>query len=100
MADEGSETSNGELIIDLGSLELDDQPLEVKTRPVEDTRAQIAFSLLALLAGVLIALLALLAFRRITVDEMVKLTGVLLAPLVGLVGAATGYYYGRSNRDR
>jgi hypothetical protein len=99
MEDEGSQSSDEELI-DLGAFALDGSPFELRSRPVEDTRALIAFSLLALLAGVVAALLLLLAFRRISVDEMVRLMGVMLAPLVGLVGAATGYYYGRSNRDR
>jgi hypothetical protein len=83
--------------IDLGNLDLaDNAPRQGPARPLEDTRARIAFVLLAILAGILVFLMSLLAFGRVSTEELVKLLGVLLAPIVGLVGAATGYYYGRT----
>lgn len=82
--------------IDLGALSLHGPPVvsEGKGRPVEDTRARLAFFLLALLAAVLALLFVLLFVHTITAEEFTQLAGVLLAPLVGLVAAATGYYYG------
>ena len=35
---------------------------------------------------------------RVTPQDFGSVTGVLLAPIVGLLGAATGYYYGRGER--
>lgn len=55
----------------------------------ELTRAGLAMSLMALLgAAVLIILLGK------TAEEAKELFGQVLAPLIGLVGAATGFYYG------
>lgn len=82
--------------IDLGEFDLHGLlPLTVgKVRKVDDTRARLAFSLLALLALVLVLLFALLFIHTISAQEFTQLGGLLLAPLVGLVAAATGYYYG------
>ena len=60
-----------------------------KTRLV----GKIAYLLIALLALLVIALLAMVVFDIITVDE-IKEFGVILGPLVALVSAATGFYYG------
>ncbi len=85
--------------VDLGDFLLAEPPVEEgPARRVEKTRALLAYLLLALLAAVLASLLALLAFGRVRVDEFGTLAGVLIAPLVGLVGAATGYYYGKGER--
>ena len=57
-------------------------------RPLEDkARRRIAVALLVF------ALLAMVVFDIITVDE-IKEFGVILSPLVALVAAATGFYYG------
>jgi uncharacterized integral membrane protein len=82
--------------IDLGALTLDGPSVVSvgKGRKVEDTRARLAFSLLGLLAAVLALLLLLLFVHTITAEQFTQLAGVLLAPLVGLVAASTGYYYG------
>ena len=60
-----------------------------KTRLVGESRT----CLIALLALLVIALLARVVFDIITVDE-IKEFGVILGPLVALVSAATGFYYG------
>ena len=85
--------------IDLGELDLEREPVFVeRLRSVEDTRAKLAFALVALLAGIVLSLVLLLAWKRITADDFQKLAGVLISPVVALVGAATGYYYGRGSR--
>lgn len=85
--------------VDLGDFLLAEPPVEEgPARRVEKTRALLAYLLLALLAVVMGSLLALLALAKVTVDEFGTIAGVLIAPLVGLVGAATGYYYGKGER--
>jgi hypothetical protein len=59
----------------------------------EWTRAGLAGGLMALLATVL-----LLVLVTKSATDAKDLLGVVLAPLVGLVGAATGFYYG--GRDK
>jgi hypothetical protein len=85
--------------IDLGQWPgLDLSSIVEKQRPVENTRAALAFCLVGLLAVVLLLLLLLLWFRRVPVDAFAQVAGLLISPLVGLVGAVTGYYYGRGDR--
>lgn len=67
-------------------------------RPVERTRALLAYLLLALLSAEILTLLTLLGFQRISVDDFSALSAVTVTPIVGLLGAATGYYYGRAGR--
>lgn len=55
----------------------------------EATRAGLAISLTLLLAAV-----ALIVVLSKSATDAKDLLSVLLAPLVGLVGAATGFYYG------
>jgi hypothetical protein len=64
-------------------------PLESRR---EWTRAVLAGGLMALLAA---AMLIILLTKP--VQEEKDLLGVVIAPLVGLVGAATGFYYGGKN---
>ena len=68
-------------------------------RHIEDTRATLAYCLFGLLAAVMAALLALVGFSELTVDEFTKLAAVTISPIVGLVGAVSGYYYGRGDRS-
>jgi hypothetical protein len=55
----------------------------------ELTRAGLAIGLMFLLAAVM-----LIIVLKKPAGEAKELLGVVLAPLVGLVGAATGFYYG------
>ena len=85
--------------IDLGELEFGTGPEpELKPkRAVEDTKAVLAFTLAGLTGLVVVGLFVVLALDRINADEFQKLAGLMLGPLVGLLGAATGYYYGKSS---
>ena len=63
-------------------------------RPLEDkARRSIAYLLIALLALLIVALLAGVVFGVIDVGD-IKEFDVILGPLVVLVSAATGFYYG------
>lgn len=63
-------------------------------RPGEDwARRIIAYSLVGLLIAVVLWILALVSFDRIKVDDL-KDFAVVLGPVVTLVSAATGFYYG------
>lgn len=72
---------------------------EKKPRQVEDTRANIAYFLLGLLAFVLVSLIVLLACGKIPTESFAEVAGLMVSPLVGLVGAVTGYYYGKTNKQ-
>lgn len=63
-------------------------------RPQEDqARRHIAYALIGLLWVVVGGVLILVAFQSITVEQT-KDFAVLLGPVVTLVSAATGFYYG------
>ena len=63
-------------------------------RPLEDkARRRIAYLLIALLALMIVALLAGVVFGVIPVSE-IEAFAVILGPVVALVSAATGFYYG------
>lgn len=63
-------------------------------RPAEDgARRRIAYLLIALLWVLVIAIVFLLAFGVIKITDL-KEFAVLLGPIVTLVSAATGFYYG------
>lgn len=64
----------------------------------ERTRAWLAGGLTALLAAVVLILLIALVIGAYATKDAVDLLGVLLSPLVALVGAATGFYYGGKSK--
>jgi hypothetical protein len=94
----GENQFNERVDIDLGDLELSPgaEPTLQPRRAVEDTRAVLAYILAGLTGLVIGGLFLLLWSERITSDDFQKLAGVMLAPLAGLLGAATAHYYGRS----
>jgi hypothetical protein len=85
--------------LDLGPLDLRNPPIvEGPARAVEKTRATLAYCLFGLLAAVVGVILGLLAAGTLSPTEFDNIAGVLIAPIVGLLGAATGYYYGRGDK--
>ncbi|MGD2118458.1 MAG: hypothetical protein PVG66_08875 [Chromatiales bacterium] len=67
---------------------------EYDPRPQEDTaRRTIAYLLIGLLWVVIAGIFILLAFKSISITEIEEFA-VLLGPVVTLVSAATGFYYG------
>lgn len=60
----------------------------------ERMRGWIAVALLAILAVIVLISLLTVAFHWAPTDDLVRVLGLLFAPIVGLVGAATGFYFG------
>jgi hypothetical protein len=88
-----------EEVVELGPLDLGSSPIEEgPAKRVEKTRATLAYCLFALLAAVIGVDLGLLAAGTLNAQGFDNVTGVVIAPVVGLLGAATGYYYGRGER--
>lgn len=86
-------------IVDIGSLSLDEPAItEGPARKVEQTRATLAYCLFGLLAAVVGVLLGLLAAGTFTTQNFDSAAGVVLSPIFALLGAATGYYYGKAGR--
>ena len=78
-----------------------EQPLQIgnifdPARARENMRGWIAIGLLALFALEICIALLLLGLREVTVDDLAKIAAVLLSPVVTLLGAVTGFYYGSS----
>lgn len=68
-------------------------------RPQEDgARRMIAYLLIGLLGLVVSGMLILLGFGIIDVDH-IKEFGVVLNPIIALVSAATGFYYGTKSNS-
>lgn len=69
------------------------------SRPQEDgARRIIAYLLIGLLWFIVIGILILLSLSIINVDE-IKEFGVILNPIIALVSAATGFYYGTKSNS-
>jgi uncharacterized membrane protein YeaQ/YmgE (transglycosylase-associated protein family) len=66
---------------------------------MDRTRANLAFSLVALLVLIVCLILVATFARWVTASDAKDLLGVLLSPVVGLVGAATGFYFGERIAD-
>jgi hypothetical protein len=73
-------------------------PTEKSARKVEDTRANLAYALVGLLALTVIGLFALLISGGVPADSFAEVAGIMVSPLIGLVGAVTGYYYGKADQ--
>jgi hypothetical protein len=68
-------------------------------RPQEDSaRRTIAYLLIGLLWLIVSGILILLGFKSISVDN-IKDFGVVLSPIIALVSAATGFYYGTKSNS-
>lgn len=68
--------------------------VEYDPRPGEDgARRNIAYALIALLSIIVLAVLILLACNVVQVGDL-KEFSFLLGPVITLVSAATGFYYG------
>jgi hypothetical protein len=65
----------------------------------EQMRGCLAAGLVALLFLIVIGSLAALESRGPTVRELLDWVAVVLGPVVGLVGAVTGFYFGTKSRD-
>ena len=69
------------------------------SRPQEDSaRRRIAYALIGLLWVIVLGMLVLLGCGSITVSD-IKDFGVVLGPVVTLVSAATGFYYGTKSNS-
>lgn len=67
-------------------------------RPFEDTaRRNIAYSLIFLLFLTVIGIFILLCYKVVGITDL-KEFSVILSPLLTLVSAATGFYYGTKNQ--
>lgn len=60
----------------------------------ENTRGMIALTLVGLLAAVLLLSMGGLIWGNTEMKELKELLTIILGPLVALVGAATGFYFG------
>lgn len=90
---------NVEEVVDLGPLDLRAvAPRELPPQPVERTRALLAYLLLALLSAIIATLLVFVGTGRLTTEEFGSVAAVSVSPVIGLLGAATGYYYGKGDR--
>lgn len=96
MDDADFETGDLDHLIDLGELDLMGLPVIEEGR-VERTRSLLAFLLLGLLTLVIVAMLALVWSGDLEVSQLGDVSAVLVTPIVGLLGAATGYYYGQKD---
>lgn len=65
----------------------------------EDTRSYIAYGLIAILAGTIILSFILLLADKGNSPGVADLLKLVVAPLIGLIGAATGYYFGTRERQ-
>ena len=70
-----------------------------RRRAYDKARKYIAYSLIGLLWIIVCGILLLVGFKVITIAET-KEFSVILGPIVALVSAATGFYYGTKDEDQ
>lgn len=70
------------------------------SRDRERVRGTIAKWLILLLVAIIAALLGGVFAGRLTVDELERVAAVIISPVVGLLGAVLGFYYGEQSRNR
>ncbi|WP_291384937.1 MULTISPECIES: hypothetical protein [Achromobacter] len=66
----------------------------------DEARRTIAYLLIWLLIGICIATFATLWAKALPVADLVRILEILLGPIVALVSAATGFYYGTKATNR
>ena|SRR5215468_8476239 len=69
------------------------------SRQREHVRAGIAYALIGLLIAIILFSFGLLLFSTKGFDEVKGMLELVLAPVVGLVGAVTGFYYGEKSKS-
>jgi uncharacterized membrane protein YeaQ/YmgE (transglycosylase-associated protein family) len=102
MTDEGGGMSKD---IDLTDVEtsapvrnmLRDEPYD-PTRDREVVRARVAYLMIGLLIGIVGAMIGGLLTGYLSADATEKVAAVILSPVVGLLGAVLGFYYGEQSR--
>lgn len=93
------ETDGSEELVDLGDLSIDEPSIEEgPVRHIERTRATLAYLLFGLLAALTGVLLFMLWTDHLTPEEFGTVAAIVTTPIIGLLGAATGYYYGSVQR--
>lgn len=67
----------------------------------EDTRSTIAILIVVSLPVIVAAsFLTLWFFSQVSIDGLLKIVGAIMSPVIGLVGAVTGFYFSESkHRD-
>lgn len=98
------ERNQRETTVDLDTVGHDDgrykAPTRIKTRdydprPDEDAaRRRIAYALIMLLVLLCLATFCTLWFTKVPVESVLRVVEMLLGPIIALVSAATGFYYG------
>jgi hypothetical protein len=95
-SDDDKQTSD---VVDLGSVSASPSPAfeTIKYDPApqrESVRGRIALFLIILMAATILGSFAILWFHPDRDKELHELLSLIFGPLVALVGAATGYYFG------
>ncbi len=85
-------------VADRGNLELPRVYDPAEDR--EHARRNLAYGLMALLAVIVIGLLAAVFAAWSSIDEVKDLAGVILTPIVALVGTVSGFYFGGHGSQR
>jgi hypothetical protein len=84
---------------DLAQKSLDITDSSYDSRPQEDqARRNIAYCLIALLFFICIASFITLWCTKIPVEQITKILQILLGPVIALVSAMTGVYYGTKSK--